>query len=55
MVCVPPALGIVFYLGNDMYREFYSSFIGLLVILLCAFLEILGYVIANKMLDIRTD
>lgn len=38
-----------------MYREFYSSFTGLLVILLCALLEILGYVIANKMLDIRTD
>lgn len=55
MVCVPPSLGIVFYLGNDMYREFYSSFTGLLVILLCALLEILGYVIANKMLDIRTD
>lgn len=55
MVCVPPALGIVFYLGNDMYREFYSSVIGLLVLGGCAILEVLGYFIANKMLDIKTD
>ena len=32
MVCVPPALGLVFYVGNDMYREFYSSAMGLVVI-----------------------
>lgn len=55
MVCVPPALGLVFYLGNDMYREFYSSAIGLLVLGACAILEVLGYFIANKMLDIKTD
>lgn len=55
MVCVPPALGLVFYLGNDMYREFYSSAIGLLVLGACAVLEVLGYFIANKMLDIKTD
>ena len=55
MVCVPPALGLVFYVGNDMYREFYSSAMGLVVIGICALLEILGYFIANKMLDIKTD
>lgn len=55
MVCVPPALGLVFYVGNDMYREFYSSAIGLVVICICALLEVLGYFIANKMLDIKTD
>ena len=55
MVCVPPALGLVFYIGNDMYREFYSSAMGLVVIGICAVLEVLGYFIANKMLDIKTD
>lgn len=55
MVCVPPALGLVFYIGNDMYREFYSSAMGLVVICICALLEVLGYFIANKMLDIKTD
>ena len=55
MVCVPPALGLVFYIGNDMYREFYSSAMGLVVICICALLEALGYFIANKMLDIKTD
>lgn len=55
MVCVPPALGLVFYVGNDMYRGFYSSAMGLAVIGICALLEILGYFIANKMLDIKTD
>ena len=42
MVCVPPALGLVFYVGNDMYREFYSSAIGLVVIGICALLEVLA-------------
>ena len=55
MVCVPPALGLVFYIGNDMYREFYSSAMGLVVIGICSMLEALGYSIANKMLDIKTD
>ena len=55
MVCVPPALGIVFYIGNDMYREFYSSPMGFVVIGVCALFEILGYFIANKMIDIKTD
>lgn len=55
MVCVPPALGIVFYVGNDMYREFYSSPMGFVVIGVCALFEILGYFIANKMIDIKTD
>lgn len=55
MVCVPPALGLVFYVGNDMYREFYSSAMGLVVIGICVLLEVLGYFIANKMLDIKTD
>lgn len=55
MVCVPPALGLVFYVGNDMYREFYSSAMGLVVIVACTLLEVLGYFIANKMLDIKTD
>ena len=55
MVCVPPALGIVFYVGNDMYREFYSSPMGFVVIGACALFEIFGYFIANKMIDIKTD
>ena len=55
MVCVPPALGLIFYVGNDMYREFYSSAMGLVVIVACTLLEVLGYFIANKMLDIKTD
>lgn len=55
MVAVPPLLGLVFFFGNETYREFYTSAMGLLVIAGCAVLEALGYFVANKMCDIQTD
>ena len=55
MVAVPPLLGLVFFFGNETYREFYTSAMGLLTIIACAILEAIGYFVANKMCDIQTD
>lgn len=55
MVAVPPALGVFLTFSNDMYREFFTSPMGWLTLGVCAFFEVLGYMVTKKMCNIRAD
>ena len=55
LVVMPIIMLVAFCLTNQVFRDFYTSPIGLVVILVCAVLETVGFLIVRKVADIRID
>lgn len=55
MCVVPIALAVALAFMNDLYREFYLSPTGMLVLGACAVMELVGYMVCRKMCDIEVD
>ena len=52
---LPPILGCAIVAMNEMYREFFTSPTGILVIVLAAIFDLIGYMVIKKMADIHID
>ena len=55
MVLVPPIMLAALWMMNDMYRDFYTTPMGLVVLVVCGFMEVVGYLATRKVCDIRCD
>lgn len=55
MVFVPPMLAIALFFTNEMYREFYATPMGMVVLAACALMELVGFFLARRICDIKID
>lgn len=55
MVLVPPVLAIALFFTNEMYHDFYVTPMGMICLVVCALMEVVGFMSARKICDIKTD